>query len=101
MAAQLHQRRLDLERFVADDGIAVRRLIARAEQRVERERIAVGNRPLLLDEGAEDADLFWAQRVHAANLRGGLAPNGLLLRREEPDRAALVGQLGELSGEPV
>ena len=40
-----------------DDGIAVRRLVAGEPQRVQRERIYVGSRPLLLDQAAENPEL--------------------------------------------
>jgi hypothetical protein len=66
VAPQLHQRSLDLEGLVGDDGVAVRGLVARAEQRVQGQRIAVRDRPLLLDEAAEDADLLCGQGLHAA-----------------------------------
>ena len=42
---------------VVDDGVAVRRLVAGEAQRVERQRIGVGRRPLLLDQAAEHPDL--------------------------------------------
>jgi hypothetical protein len=51
------ERRFDRALVVLDDGVAVRRLVAREPQRVQRERILVRRRPLLLDQAAEDADL--------------------------------------------
>ena len=42
---------------VLDDRVAVRRLVARRPQRVERERVGVGRHALLLQQAAEDADL--------------------------------------------
>jgi hypothetical protein len=42
---------------VLDDGIAVRGLVARQPQGVDRERVDVGRRPLLLDQAAEDSQL--------------------------------------------
>src|SRR6266511_4845153 len=47
---------LDLPLVVVDDGIAVRRLVTRETERVQRERIGVRGRPLRLDQAAEDAD---------------------------------------------
>jgi hypothetical protein len=47
----------DLRLVVAHDGLAVRGLVAREPQRVQRERIDVGCRPLLLDQAAEDSEL--------------------------------------------
>ena len=51
------QRVLDDALVVVDDRGAVRRLVAREPQRVERERIGVRRRALLLDQAAEHADL--------------------------------------------
>jgi hypothetical protein len=42
---------------VLDDGIAVRGLIACEAERVERQRVDVGRRPLLLDQAAENPGL--------------------------------------------
>ena len=58
--------RPDLRLVVVDDGLAVRRLVAGEPERVQRERVLVGRRALLLDEAAEDPDLDGVG-VHAAN----------------------------------
>ena len=41
-----------------DDRVAARRLVARVPQGVDRQRVLVGRRPLLLDQAAEDAQLY-------------------------------------------
>ena len=53
----------DRRLVVGDDWIAVRRLVAGRPQRVQRERVGIRRRPLLLDHAAEDADLGGIQ-VH-------------------------------------
>ena len=55
------ERLMDLSLVVLDDRVAVRRLVAREPQRVERERVGVGDRHLLLDEAGEDACFFTAE----------------------------------------
>ena len=52
------ERRLDLTFFVGNDRLAVRRLIACKPQRVQRERIRVRCRALLLDQATENSDLY-------------------------------------------
>src|SRR5262245_8471112 len=61
---------------VVHDGLTVRRLVAREPQRVERQRILVGCRPLLLDQAAEDAQLGGLQALgaHALQLRNSRPP---------------------------
>ena len=49
---------------VVDDRIAVRRLVARQPQRVERQRIGVRSRLLLLEQAAEHPDLRRIEVVH-------------------------------------
>ena len=49
------------------DRVAVRRLVARQAQGVERQRVAVGDRRLLLDEAGDDPGFFLAQH-HACSL---------------------------------
>ena len=56
------QRGLDRAVVVRHDGMPVGRLVARQTQRVERQRIAVGGRRLLLDEAGEYPRLLTAQR---------------------------------------
>ena len=51
------QRLPDLRLVVLDDRVPARRLVAGKTKRVERERIGVRRRPLLLDQAAEDTDL--------------------------------------------
>src|ERR671925_113943 len=51
------ERRPDRRLVVLDDRVAVRGLVASEPQRVQRERVDIGRRPLLLDQAAEDADL--------------------------------------------
>ncbi len=48
---------VDLALVVCDDGLAVRRLVAREPEGVQRERVLIGRRPLLLEEAAEHAKL--------------------------------------------
>ena len=55
----------DLTFVVFDDGVAIGRLIAGEPERVERERVLIRGRPLLLDQAAEDANLDGAD-VHGA-----------------------------------
>src|SRR5213079_2394571 len=105
---------------VFDDRVAVRRLVACEPERVQRERILIRCRPLLLDQTAEDANLDGVG-VHATlrsdagavlrlevrevrlrvDLRAGRAPERLL-RRELPAEpvhvlAEPVAQRGELA----
>jgi hypothetical protein len=61
--AQRVERHLDLPVAVGDDGVAAGRLVARGAQRVERHRVRVGDRRLLLDEAPEHPDLLRAQIV--------------------------------------
>ena len=61
------ERCLDLALLVRDDRIPVRRLVARQAKRVQRERVGIRRRPLLLDQAAEDADLDGVD-VHAQSL---------------------------------
>src|SRR5918993_3721301 len=56
----------DLRLTVVDDRVPVRRLVAGEPEPVQRERVLVRRRALLLDEGAEHADLDGVC-VHAAN----------------------------------
>ena len=56
---------MDLPLVVADDRVAVRRLVAGEPERVERERVLVGRRALLLQQAAEDAELDRVG-IHAA-----------------------------------
>ena len=51
------ERVVDLVLVVRHDGVAIRRLIARQAESVERERVLVGRRPLLLQQAAEHAQL--------------------------------------------
>jgi hypothetical protein len=51
------QRLADRRLVVVDDRVAVRGLVARQAQAVERERIGVGRRALLLQKAAEHPDL--------------------------------------------
>jgi len=61
------QRLADLVLVEIEDRVAVRRLVAGEPERVERERILVRCRPLLLDEAAQHAQLDGVQ-VHAPSL---------------------------------
>ena len=51
------ERVVDLALVVEDDRIAVRRLIAREPESVERERVLVGRRSLLLEQAPQHAQL--------------------------------------------
>ena len=51
------QRLVDLALVVRHDGLAVRRLVARVAQGVERERVLLGRRPLLLEQAPEHSEL--------------------------------------------
>ena len=57
LAPEPLQRVADRLLVVVDDGVAVRRLVAGEAQRVQRQRVGVGRRPLLLDQAAEHPDL--------------------------------------------
>ena len=54
---QLVDGRLDFAFARLDDGLAARLLVAAGDERVQRERVRVGNRELLLDEHAQHARL--------------------------------------------
>src|SRR5205823_2656244 len=56
-ARQAVERAADRRLVVLDDRVTVGRLITGETERVQRERVDVGRRPLLLDQTAEDADL--------------------------------------------
>src|SRR5258708_39302327 len=57
LAIEPVERPANLALRVVDDGFAVRRLVTGEPERVQRERIDVGRRPLLLDQAAEDTNL--------------------------------------------
>ena len=57
LAPEPLQRVADRLLVVVDDGVAVRRLVAGEAERVERQRVGVGRRSLLLDQAAEHPDL--------------------------------------------
>ena len=59
------ERRPYLRLLVDDDGITVRHLVAREPERVERERVDIRRRALLLDQAAQNPDLDGVG-VHAA-----------------------------------
>ena len=60
---------LDVERFDGHHRVAVRGLVARGGQGLEREGVDVGRRQLLLDEGAEHAALGTGE--HAVTVAHG------------------------------
>ena len=62
---------MDLALFVRDHRIAVRRLIAGEAQRVQRERVLVRRRALLLEEAAQHAELDGVG-VHERSVRCGV-----------------------------
>ena len=55
-------RLLDRPLVIVNRGVAVRDLVARVHQRVQRQRVVVGRRQLLLDERADDAHLHLVQK---------------------------------------
>jgi hypothetical protein len=57
---------LDREVVVGDDRVAARCLVARRPQGVQRQRVGVRDRGLLLDQAPEDPHLFVTQRLHRA-----------------------------------
>ena len=57
LAPEPLQRVADRLLVVVDNGVAVRGLIAGEPEGVQRQRIGVGRRALLLDQAPEDADL--------------------------------------------
>src|SRR5919106_4876957 len=63
------ERESDRLLVVLDDRIAVRRLVARKAERVQRQRIRIRNGPLLLDEAAEYSELG-LRGVHVLTLAG-------------------------------
>jgi len=62
---------VDLALFVRDHRIAVRRLVAGEAQRVQRERVLVRRRALLLEEAPEDTELDGVG-VHGRSVRCGV-----------------------------
>ena len=62
--AQARDRAADRLLVVVDDRVAVGGLVARQAQRVERQRVPVGRRALLLQQAADDAKLDGI-RIHA------------------------------------
>ena len=67
-AGEALERFMDLALVVLDDRVAVRRLVARQPQRVQREGVLVGRRALLLEQTAEDSKLDGV-RVHVRSVR--------------------------------
>ena len=94
LAVQPLERLADRRVVVLDDGVAVRGLVAREPQRVERERIGVRRRPLLLDQAAEDAKLGGVC-LHARSLLGGpgRVPRGVRLLGSEVERRLSLRRL--------
>ena len=64
--------RADRRLVVLDDRVTVRRLVAGEPERVQRQRVGVGSRSLLLDQAAEHPDLDGV-RVHAWTVDATLA----------------------------
>src|SRR5690606_2002061 len=54
---------------VLHDRVATRRLVARGDERVGRQRVVVGGRRFLLDEAAENSNLLWCQLHRRRSLR--------------------------------
>ena len=81
------QRVADRRLVVGDDGVAVRRLVARCAQRVEAQRIDVRRRALLLDQAPEHPDLDGIQ-IHVADSRESPAAAAALPRRRRPAPAS-------------
>jgi len=65
------KRLMDLALFVGGDRIAVRRLVAGEAESVQRERVLVRRRALLLQEAAEDTELDRVG-VHGRSVRSGV-----------------------------
>ena len=65
---------VDLPLVVVDDRVAVRALVAGEPERVERERVLVGRRALLLEQAAEHAELDRVG-IHARSVRQPPASN--------------------------
>ena len=76
-ARQARQRGPDRRLVVLDHGVAVGRLVARQPQRVQRQRVDVGRRPLLLDQTTEHPQLD----------RVGVHPGSLFALRRARDEA--------------
>ena len=74
-AAEPLQRGAQRRLVVVDDRIAVRRLVAGESQRVERQRVLVGRRALLLQQAAEHA-LFGRGEVHSSGSLAGRCDAG-------------------------
>src|SRR5438128_702511 len=90
-ARQRIERGADRRLVVLDDRVAVRRLVTGQAERVERERVRVRRRALLLDQATEDTDLDRVG-VHLVSLCGaGSAAAGV--------RSALLASLNA-SGPP-
>ena len=60
---------MDLALVVRDDRVAVRRLVAGEPECVQRERVLVGRRPLLLEQAAEHAELDRRRRPSVERVR--------------------------------
>jgi predicted protein tyrosine phosphatase len=69
---------VDLALVVRDDRIAVRRLVAGEPQGVERQRVLIGRRALLLEQASKHTELD-VVRIHAGSVRGRLAVASWLL----------------------
>ena len=96
------QRLADRLLVVVDDGVAVRRLVAGEPQRVQRQRVGVGRRSLLLDQAAEHPDLDGV-RVHEPKSNALPRPTcghteGM---QRDPDQNVVGGELLPCSVEPV
>src|SRR5581483_4838375 len=93
------ERLADLLLVVVDDRVARGRLVAGEPQRVQRQRVGVGRRPLLLDQAAENADL---DRVGIHRWKSSATPNAVSLPRARARApSALAGDAVVVSVEVV
>ncbi len=91
LAPEALQRLADRLLVVVDDGLAVRRLVAGEPQRVQRQRVGVGRRSLLLDQAAEHPDLDGV-RVHGGK-SNALSRAALWAMHRDPDQNVVGGEL--------
>ncbi|CAA9462706.1 MAG: hypothetical protein AVDCRST_MAG38-303 [uncultured Solirubrobacteraceae bacterium] len=90
-ASETGQGLADLRLVVVDDGVAVGGLVAGQAQRVEAERIGVGRRALLLEQGSQDPDLDVVQ-LHAPSVMPGRGSLRRVRAATRDARSALAGR---------
>src|SRR5262249_12799914 len=90
-AAELVERAPDRRLVVVDDGVPVGRLVAREPERVQRERVLVGRRPLLFDQTAQDAQLDGIG-IHGRQIIGSASASARAPTMARPYRRAALSR---------